>query len=180
MENYRTNEDGNYQPEIHLPLEGMNHILLGRTLIGVTEQTKEAMDRGVPLAFYSEQAGALCRFFIGRDYRRMEPRGKTDYRIELLERLADMDSVGSEDWGFESIENPSTLFESGRVETAPLFRVWQMSLAPPLREVWIRDYENAPQRGLQKLIEAYVIHQNDESTMSKYLKMDLKRLQADD
>lgn len=148
-----------YQPELHLPLEEMSYILLGRTPINMRGVARVALEQEVPLAFYSEKERGFGRFFIGRDYQRMDPAGRQDFRIELLERQLD----GETSDGYESLQmrvGSITVF-TGRVETAPLFRVWEFSLVPPAREAMIRDHTDA-QHGLQYLTIAYVIHQDQE------------------
>jgi hypothetical protein len=152
----------NYQPEMHVALEQMPYILVGRTLIDMRHVIAVSVAMEVPLAFYTEGPG---RFFIGRDYERMDPCGRLDFRVELLERLmGDADtweSLGGRTW------------ESRRVQTAPLLRLWEVSLAPPLRESHVCDC-TSPQYGLQHLVEAYVLRQNRD--VPTHVRIELERM----
>ena len=154
----------NYQPEINIPLEEMNRMLLGRTILDMGVIGHSASGHGVPLSFYSEQHGDSARFFIGRDYRRIEPSGQTDYRIELLERLVENN---------ESERVGNMFWRSGRVETAPLFRVWEQNLTPPSRERRVCDFQE-PQNGLNFLTMAYVVFQNQEDQIPAHIQTHLR------
>ena len=142
---------GNYQSGMYIPLEEMSHLLLGRAVINLKGVISDSLERNIPLAFYSEYSEKdedNCRLFIGRDYQRMDPEGKVDYRIELLENL-----IGG------------TKNDDG-VETTSQFYVWEFSLVPPLREEILLSSEDG-HRGLHNLITAYLIHQGQKENYSR-------------
>tara|TARA_Y100000310_G_C20128389_1_gene554700 strand:+ start:31 stop:531 length:501 start_codon:yes stop_codon:yes gene_type:complete len=163
----------NYQTPMHVPLEEMSHILLGRSTIKMEWAINESLEHDTPMALYSEQSGPGGRLFVGRDYNRMDPNGRIDFRIELLERLV-------EDIGYETTtERVGTLTRNtGRVETSPLLRLWEINLTPPLREIRVRDYNDA-QNGLPYLSIAYVVHQNQDEEIPEAVLDNLRRWERD-
>lgn len=178
----------NYQTETHIPLEDMRHVLLGRSIINLDSSILESMKRHVPLAFYTEQSRDETRFFIGRDYQRIESTRATDFRIELLERIAGGEAEllehhfttneqgHSYTLAYESVHDKSSAYRDNRIETAPLFRIWESSLTLPHRETRIRDCTEA-EEGLPHLISAYLVHQNKEDQYPNWLRAGLRDME---
>jgi hypothetical protein len=144
--------------EENVPLEEMSYIFLGGTLIDMNGVLRFSEERNIPLSFYSEDQGDMRRHFVGRDYNRMDPEGGADFRIELLETM----ERPYEGEVLRSTRGGTTILnycgdERSRVDTLPLFRLWEISLTPPAREGRVLD--SSRDSALQELTIAYVINQ---------------------
>ena len=173
MTNYHSTN--HHRRDMHVPLEEFGYITLGRTIVPIRELAIDSANQGIPLAFYVEQSPGTevsttvntypnglelqraesdgMRFFIGRDYERMEVQGNNNFRVELIERLLH-DQSSESYYGTRDCS-----WESDRVETAPIFRVWESNTRPPLRERPICDCTHA-QYGLGYMLRRWVILEN--------------------